>query len=488
MKKIFTFFTAALLAMSLSAQVNSTRVELSPLHADADNSTNTTWKFVNTDITITNNSSKSYASVDRFGDPTGTGDTCEISFLKMSKDVLFKINIPDGQVAVRIEFWGLSNSSAANWAYLCYLANPALPTPIVSVEGGQTVDGITGRDIMDNEAIKALAYPFSPSPVQAETKPVAVIEDPLGWYSELSFLYDGNNQVGANIVVYTVAEADLESYDPAKDQSIKNSLDQAEASDGINSTRVELSPLHADADNSDNTTWKFVDTDITITNNSSKSYASVDRFGDPTGTGDTCEISFLKMSKDVLFKINIPDGQVAVRIEFWGLSNSSAANWAYLCYLANPALPTPIVSVEGGQTVDGITGRDIMDNEAIKALAYPFSPSPVQAETKPVAVIEDPLGWYSELSFLYDGNNQVGANIVVYTVAEADLESYDPAKDQSIKNSLDQPESSSVIEVESDPTVPTIDYNAPMYNILGQPVTKDYKGVIIQKGHKFILK
>ncbi|HIT81563.1 MAG TPA: hypothetical protein IAD09_04920, partial [Candidatus Caccoplasma merdavium] len=137
---------------------------------------------------------------------------------------------------------------------------------------------------------------------------------------------------------------------------------------------------------------------------------------------------------------------------------------------------------------DGITGRDIMDNEAIKALAYPFSPSPVQAETKPVAVIEDPLGWYYELSFLYDGNNQVGANIVVYTVAEADLESYDPAKDQSIKNSLDQPESSSVIEVESDPTVPTIDYNAPMYNILGQPVTKDYKGVIIQKGHKFILK
>ena len=36
MKKIFTFFTAALLAMSVSAQVNSTRVELSPLYADAD--------------------------------------------------------------------------------------------------------------------------------------------------------------------------------------------------------------------------------------------------------------------------------------------------------------------------------------------------------------------------------------------------------------------------------------------------------------------
>ena len=487
MKKFFTFVAAALMTMTVSAQVNSTRVELSPLYADADNSDNTTWRFANTDITLTNSSSKSYSSVDRFGDPTGTGDTCEISFLKMSKDVLFKINIPDGQVAVRIEFWGLSNSSAGNWAYLCYLANPALPTPIVSVDGGQTVDGITGRDIMDNGAIKALAYPFSPSPIQAETTPVAVIEDPLGWYSELSFLYDGNNQVGANIVIYTVPEADLESYDPAKDQSIKGSLDQPGISGGINSTRVELSPLYADADNSDNTTWRFANTDITLTNSSSKSYSSVDRFGDPTGTGDTCEISFLKMSKDVLFKINIPDGQVAVRIEFWGLSNSSAGNWAYLCYLANPALPTPIVSVDGGQTVDGITGRDIMDNGAIKALAYPFSPSPIQAETTPVAVIEDPLGWYSELSFLYDGNNQVGANIVIYTVPEADLESYDPAKDQSIKNSLDQPESSSVIEIENEPAMPTIDYNAPMYNILGQPVSKDYKGVIIQKGHKFIL-
>ena len=285
----------------------------------------------------------------------------------------------------------------------------------------------------------------------------------------------------------SVPEADLESYDPAKDQSIKGSLDQPGISGGINSTRVELSPLYADADNSDNTTWRFANTDIILTNSSSKSYSSVDRFGDPTGTGDTCEISFLKMSKDVLFKINIPDGQVAVRIEFWGLSNSSAGNWAYLCYLANPALPTPIVSVDGGQTVDGITGRDIMDNEAIKALAYPFSPSPIQAETTPVAVIEDPLGWYSELSFLYDGNNQVGANIVIYTVPEADLESYDPAKDQSIKNSLDQPESSSVIEIENEPAMPTIDYNAPMYNILGQPVSKDYKGVIIQKGHKFIL-
>lgn len=254
----------------------------------------------------------------------------------------------------------------------------------------------------------------------------------------------------------------------------------------VNSTRIELSPLHADVDNSDNATWKFLDTDITITNANSKSYGSVDRFGDPSGTGDTCIVSFMKMSKDVLFKINIPDGQAAVRIEFWGVSNSSSANWAYLCYLANPALETPVVAVEGGLTVEGITGRDIMDNEAIKALSYPFSPSAKQGETTPVAVIEDKLGWFSELSFLYDGNNQVGANIVVYTVPEADLENYDPAKDQSIKTALDQPAPSAITNIEID--TKAIDYDAPMYNILGQPVSKDYKGVVIQKGNTFILR
>lgn len=34
----------------------------------------------------------------------------------------------------------------------------------------------------------------------------------------------------------------------------------------------------------------------------------------------------------------------------------------------------------------------------------------------------------------------------------------------------------------------TLDTNAPMYNTLGQPVNADYRGIVIQNGHKFLLK
>lgn len=169
MKKLFTLVSAALVALCANAQVNSTRVELSPLYADAENSDKVTWKFTNTDITLTNGNNKGYASVDYYGDVNG--DTCTLSFMKMSKDVEFKLNIPDGRAVVRIEFWGVSNSGAAmNWAYLHSLNN-TVELPILS--------GID-RDVMDNAAIKALPHPFSPEAKNAETTPVAVFSDPLG--------------------------------------------------------------------------------------------------------------------------------------------------------------------------------------------------------------------------------------------------------------------------------------------------------------------
>ena len=37
-------------------------------------------------------------------------------------------------------------------------------------------------------------------------------------------------------------------------------------------------------------------------------------------------------------------------------------------------------------------------------------------------------------------------------------------------------------------TEATTDANAPMYNLAGQRVSKAYKGVVIQNGHKFIVK
>ena len=474
MKKLFTLAATALVALCASAQVNSTRVELSPLHIDASNSDNTTWKFADTDITITNGNSKSYGSIDRYGDVNG--DTCSLSWMKVSKDVQFKINIPNDRAVVRIEFWGVSNSGAAmNWAYLHSLNNTT-ELAIFNQKGGAKDDG---RDIMENEAIKALPHPYSPEAKNAETTPVAVFNDPLGWFSELTFMFDGNNQVGTNIVLYTVPEADLANYKTENDASIRLSLDQPVAS--IASKRVELSPLHIDAANSDNTAWKFLNSGVTISNGNSKSYGSIDRYGDVNG--DTCSLSWMKVSKDVEFKINIPEDSAVVRIEFWGVSNSGVAmNWAYLHSLNNTT-ELPIFNQTGGAKDDG---RDIMENEAIKALPHPYSPEAKNAETTPIAVFNDNLGWFSELTFLFDGNNQVGTNIVLYMVHQEELANYDWAKDPSIKSELDKPEIPDGIKVI--PIVKPFNPNAPIYNMAGQQVTKAYKGIVIQNGQKFILR
>ncbi len=494
MKRIFTLVAAAFIALGLSAQTNSTRHELSGMYLDSENSDKTTWKFTNTSMTISNSSNKGASAVG-YASPDSSAVSV-LQWLKVSKDVLFKIAIPEGEAAVRIEFWGASNSTAGNWAYLCYLNNAAVQEitgkPIVSVEGGSTVDGISGRDIMNNDDIKKLQYPYAPDAAKADAAPIAVIEDKEGWYSELEFLFDGNNQVVTNIVVYTVKEAQLSTYNPANDASIKNTLDMPAAP--IASQRVELSPLHIDAANSDKATWKFVGTGVTISNAKNKGYGSIDNYKE-VATNDSTTTSFMKVSKDVLFTLNIPEDSAVVRIEFWGLSNSNQAlNWAYLCYLNNAAVQEitgkPIYAVEGGETVEGITGRDIMDNELIKALPYPYSPYVKDVTTKPVAVIEDALGWFGTLDFLFDGNNQVGTNIVVYMVHQNDLENYKADKDSSIKNELDKP----VVDEGGDTGISnvvvnkTFNANAPIYNMAGQIVSKSYKGLVIQNGKKYILR
>ena len=251
----------------------------------------------------------------------------------------------------------------------------------------------------------------------------------------------------------------------------------------VNSTRVELSPLYLDAANSDNATWKFTNTDITWTNANAKS-AGENHYGDING--DTCTVSFMKVSKDVEFTLNIPDDRAVVRIEFWGISNSAEVqNWAYLHSLSSSSLPdAPIYEAPA---------RDIKDNEEIKKLPYPYSPEAKNAEVAPVAVFSDELGWFSDLKFLFDGNNQVGTTIVVYMVHADELEGYNWEKDPSIKNELDKP----VIEEQpgDDPSgvevitvAKTLNPDAPMYNVMGQQVNKNYKGIVIQNGNKFIIR
>lgn len=478
MKKIFTLVATALMAVGASAQVNSTRVELSPLNYDAENSDKTVWKFTDTDVTLGNNGGKSCNPMDVILDEYRT-----VKLMKISKDVEFTVNIPEGHACVRLEWWGRTNSTDYNWSYLHSVTTPSLETPVFLQTGGPTSDG---RDIMDNEQIKTTCtYPLSPYEDVVEKGPQVAINDPLGWFSEVKFMYDGNNQVGTVLVVYTVPEADLANYKIETDASIVNTLSQFAMPELTPSTRVELSPLHADFANSDKATWKYTNTNVTITNAGNKAHGEAANYGDVNG--DTCSLSFLKVSKDVEFKINIPADSAVVRIEFWGFSNSGAAmNWAYLHSLTSPSVETPIFLQTGGEAGDG---RDIMDNETIKTTCpYPYSPEAAKAEASPIAVFSDPLGWFGEMSFMFDGNNQVGTIIVLYMVHESELEGYQSKLDPSIKNELDQPapvaDGIKVMPVVNKAFNP----NAPIYNVLGQQVTKNYKGIVVQGGKKFILK
>ena len=479
MKKLFTLAATVLVALCANAQVNSTRVELSPLNYDAENSNSETWKFTGTDITLSNDGGKKHSEMSVTVDEYRT-----VKLIKISKDVTFKVNIPEGHACVRLEWWGRTNSTDYNWSYLHSVTSPSLETPIFLQTGGEKGDG---RDIMDNTAIQTTCtYPLSPYEDVVAKGPQVAISDELGWYSEVKFMYDGNNQVGTVLVVYTVPEADMANYKTATDASIVNTLSQLAMPTIVPSKRVELSPLYADAANSDKATWKFKNTGVTLNNASGKSYGSVDAYSDTNF--DTCSIAWMKMSKDVEFKLSIPADSAVVRIEFWGVSNSSSMNWAYLHSVKTTSLEQPIFLQTGGAAGDG---RDIGvgANDDIKTnCPYPFSPEAKTAEAAPVAVLSDDLGWFDELSFLYDGNNQVGANIVLYMVHADELKDYQGKYDPSIKAELDKPATETPDGIKVVPVVRPFNPNAPIYNLAGQQVDKNYKGFVIQNGKKYILR
>lgn len=205
MKKLFTLM-AAMVALCVSAQVNSTHVQLSPATHGTDQGN--TWGFINTSITLSNTSGKNWGTNDNYNN--AGADTIKTSLMKLSRGVNFSINLPADSAVVRIDFTAVSNSSAAmNWDYLAYLNNGS-DWVIFSQEGGQT-------QITDNETIKKFTYPISPMAADACKAPFASFSDKEGWFTTLNFYIDGNNQVGMIIDLFLVAEKDLANYDPEKD-------------------------------------------------------------------------------------------------------------------------------------------------------------------------------------------------------------------------------------------------------------------------------
>ncbi len=204
MKKIFTLVLAAAAVFAMNAQVNSTYNELSP-KTFVEETADQAWVFQNNiSMKVTG---KSYASAQY---ASGT-DTVPFLMLKISKEKAATITIPSTMGVVKVDFIGVSNSSAMNWAYLQSFSNTA-DYPIMTAEE---------RQVKDNAAIQALKYPISPD-AKSVSKPFASFTSEKGtaWFEELNFMIDGNNQIAANIILWTVAADDVEKWDPATDKTL----------------------------------------------------------------------------------------------------------------------------------------------------------------------------------------------------------------------------------------------------------------------------
>ncbi len=231
----------------------------------------------------------------------------------------------------------------------------------------------------------------------------------------------------------------------------------------VNSTIVRLSPATKVAN--DGVTWTFGE-NFVLTNAKGKNYGEF-AAGAYKNDGDSVNEATLKLSRQVPFKITIPDGKAVVRIDFLGFSNSpEAKNWDFLSYIDNGGEEYSIFK-------ETTVAYSTLNNDTIiQKAGYPLSP--LAKDYGVFASFTEAEGWFSELNFMIDGNNQAGIIVRLFVVAEQDINNYVPENDATITG-IRTP----VVEK---------DENAPMYNLLGQPVDASYRGLVIKNGKKYILK
>ena len=207
MKKIFTLLAAAFMAFAMNAQVKSTVLELRPTTFETM-AEGQAWTF-NNGITMKVDAKNYDKGV---GYKSSETDSIPYDLMKISRRKAATIIIPSNLAVVKVAFYGVSNSPEVhNWAYLQSFANTA-EFPIMTPEA-------TG--VEDNEAIQKMQYPISPI-ASTIAKPFAefVSNKGEGWFEELNFMFDGFNQVWANIVLWTVSETEVEAWDPTSDKTI----------------------------------------------------------------------------------------------------------------------------------------------------------------------------------------------------------------------------------------------------------------------------
>jgi hypothetical protein len=231
----------------------------------------------------------------------------------------------------------------------------------------------------------------------------------------------------------------------------------------VNSTIFRLSPATKVAN--EGITWTFGD-GFVLTNANGKNYGEF-AAGAYKNDGDSVSEATLKLSRQVPFKITIPDGKVVVKVDLIGFSNSpEAKNWDFLSYIDNGGEEFMIYKETA------VAYSTLNNDTIINKCKYPLSP--LAKDFGVFASFVDGEGWYSELNFMIDGNNQAGIIVCMYVVAEQDMANYTLENDATITDIQ------TVVADKSD--------DGPMYNLLGQRVDEGYKGLVIKNGKKYILK
>ena len=230
----------------------------------------------------------------------------------------------------------------------------------------------------------------------------------------------------------TIAANGYANIENAANELVAN-ITEAQNADGtllsgqevfVNTDPTEYSISPATHQGAETTTWTF-DKGFTVTNTNSKTY----------NTGSSCGLSGIKFSAGTQFTINIPTGIAVSAVEFIGAANYNAQQGtAYLSEVNGTSL---------SETDYAFPAKD--SGSSAKSYKFDFSSNPVTGK----------------LTFTPAGV-QIVCNIIVYA-----------------KNGTTG--ISSPITYHPTPTTQ-------IYNLAGQRVGPNYRGLVIQNGKKYLIK
>ena len=522
MKKIFTLIAMALLGFG-SASAQDGVVELSwdtmVKNEAGDNAADQTNTEFWADVAQT---VKSGFVLTREDGTARTQAKTEREFctkvLNAQNNKVQKLIIPAVTGVYKINFYGWSQGD--NWTYL-YAFGP-------SSSQYEWTDPI-GLGVQDNKTIIEQAkYPLDPcvvneanakngySPAYHNAGYCFASLDFSGepYEGEFCFTFNGNNQERFWMVVYTTPEA-AATAPAAESPTIGKENSQTVFLDAENNRQAELKANTIElswetmvknedgtnaADQSNTEFWADQETEtktgfiLTREDGSARTQAQTIR--------EYCG-KVLNAQNNKVQKLIIPADKKVYKINFYGWSQGD--NWTYL-YAYGP-------SSSEWEWTDPI-GSGIQDNNTIIEQAkYPLDPCVVNEENAKDGFspayhnagycfasldfntdidedgIADPLE--GEFCFVFNGNNQERYWMVVYTSAEAAAvaerpETVKQGKENSVQKYIEAGKAAEATGISNVAAIAT--KTAAIYNMAGQKVGADYKGLVIKNGRKYMVK